>query len=77
MDQFSPFGSEGEQLYFAPEHFSIQEKVILNCRFRLRHCPKEADQLRTYLEKQLPDLEHLTPPEISVIDTLLTPPVIH
>ncbi|MDY4001309.1 hypothetical protein ACVRXS_00960 [Streptococcus orisratti] len=49
----------------------------MNCRFRLRHCPKEADQLRTYLEKQLPDLEHLAPPEISVIDTLLTPPVIH
>lgn len=77
MDQFSTFGSEGEQLYFAPEHFLIQEKAILNCRFRLRHCPKEADQLCTCLEKQLPDLEYLAPPEISVIDTLLTPPVIH
>lgn len=56
MDQFSTFGSEGEQLYFAPEHFSIQEKAILNCRFRLRHCPKEADQVRIWLEKQLADL---------------------
>ncbi|WP_422803711.1 hypothetical protein [Streptococcus sp. FT1-106] len=49
----------------------------MNCRFRLRHCPKEADQLCTCLEKQLPDLEHLAQPEISVIATLLTPPVIH
>lgn len=56
MDQFSTFGSEGEQLYFAPEYFSTQEKVILNCRFRLRHCPKEAVQVRIWLEKQLADL---------------------
>ena len=52
VEQYSTFGEKGQYLYVVPAHYSIQETVQANIKYRLENLPAGQEAFRVNLEER-------------------------
>ena len=68
------FGPAEDWLFFAPEHFRVQENNMANAEFRCRNMPEVSQQLREAMETRLEQQRKAAEPEKTDVSVLLAPP---
>ena len=75
VEKYSTFGSKGKYLNFVPANFSVKKTEAATLKYKLNNIPKEYEELRPLLEKELQKAQQHSEPARTSIQSMQKQPI--